>query len=45
MGIGIGVTGEVVVDDVSSVGEVQSAAGEGRGDHDLDFEFTKAVEK
>ena len=45
MGIGIGVAGEIVVDDVARVGKVQSAAGEGRSDHDLDFQFTKSIEQ
>jgi len=45
VGIGISIAGEIVIDDVTRVGKVQSAAGEGRGDHDLDFEFTKTIEK
>lgn len=45
VGVGIGVGGEVVVDDVGCVGKIESAAGEVGGDHDLDFHFAEAVKE
>jgi len=45
MGVGIGVGGEVVVDDVGCVGKIESSAGEVGSNHDLDFHFAEAVEE
>ncbi len=44
MGVNIGVDGEVVVDDVGCVGEVETAAGEVGCDHDLYFHSAEAIE-
>ena len=45
VGVGIGVGGEVVVDDVGCVGKIESAAGEVGSDHDLDLHSAEAVEE
>ncbi len=45
VGIGIGVGGEVVVDDVCCVCKIESSAGEVGGDHDLDLHFAESVEE
>ena len=43
--IGVGVHGKIVVDHVCRVREVQTAAGQVRSNHDLDFHSAKPVEQ
>ena len=45
VGIGFGAGGKIIINDMGSMGEVQAAAGQGRSDHDFDFQLPKAVEK